>query len=632
MQLSKASIIMGRIHILGDESLKSFSDSLNGKLISFPFVRPTSHQDIHDFMVSCFTDEEIDVLVLDLEKDVYFCLDLAMHIRLSLEYLHLNSLCPLVFLSDLEIDSLLRVSDNAQLFLTDGAYIIPPSEVRQGLRNVHPLKVENYYSGFLSKITIAPPSNRETDVHSLANEWGACVMFRSIIGSETPPNIPEALASSQKELFFKYTLVSTVDDVQSLLFPSKVVNTLPKLSVDAKGKRILLADDMADKGWLYSLRLFFEGATIDVIEDNVTSYDALSQNAKILLRDNDYDLYLLDLRLGGSQEERIYDTNSFSGKEVLDHIKAINRGRQVIMFTASNKAWNFKTLLDPSSGANGYYIKESPLYKFSESFSKKSLQAFKDEVNNCFERNYLKEIYSFKEEYFGGVEGLNRLFDECRFQLDMAFDLADKATNEGQYRYAFISIFQTFEILSKDLVDVQKSDTRISMQMRSQDEMSVMRVKAIHPDCFNALLYVQDAEAEFERRPNQAVSQFDKLAAIYLQYLNQKDDGVLFLLNQLIQIRNRIMHPLTEVEQIEEESRSSLVSNALYKAKYYNRIPLFHDDYVSSLISQIIEQNLLKERTRGRKKELVIDKAVANTKIGIQLVYVCLKRFISAFE
>lgn len=624
---------MGRIHILGDESLKSFSDSLNGKLISFPFVRPTSHQDIHDFMVSCFTEEEIEVLVLDLEKDVYFGLDLAMHIRLSLEYLHLNSLCPLVFLSDLEIDSLLRVSDNAQLFLTEGVYIIPPSEVRQGLRNVHPLKAENYYSGFLSKITIAPPSNRESDVHSLANEWGACVMFRAIMGREIqPPDIPEALVSSQKDLFFKYTLVSTVDDVQSLLFPSKVVNTLPPLSVDARGKRILLVDDMADKGWLYSLRLFFEGATIDVIEDKVTSFDALSRNAKIMLRDNDYDLYLLDLRLGGYQEERIYDTNAFSGKEVLDHVKAINRGRQVIMFTASNKAWNFKTLLDPSSGANGYYIKESPLLKFSESFSRKSLQSFKEEVLNCFERNYLKEIYSFKEEYFDGVEGSNRLFDECRFQLDMAFDLADKATSEGQYRYAFISIFQTFEILSKDLVDIQKSDTRISMQMKSQDEMTVMRVKAIHPDFFNGLLYVQDAVAEFERRPNQTVSQFDRLAAIYLQYLNQKDDGVLFLLNQLIQIRNRIMHPLSETEQIAEESRCNHVSNALYKAKYYSRVPLFHDEYVSSLMSQIIDQNLLKERARERKKELVIDKSVANTKIGIQLVYVCLKRFISSFE
>lgn len=623
---------MGRIHILGDESLKSFSDSLNGKLISFPFVRPTSHQDIHDFMMSCFTEEEIDVLVLDLEKDVYFCLDLAMHIRLSLEYLHLNSLCPLVFLSDLEMDSLLRVSDNAQLFLTEGVYIIPPSEVRQGLRNVHPLKAENYYSGFLSKITIAPPSNRESDVHSLANEWGACVVFRSITGSETLPDIPEALLSSQKELFFKYTLVSTVDDVQSLLFPSKVVSTQPPLSVDAKGKRILLVDDMADKGWLFSLKMFFEGATIDVIEDNVTSFDALSQNAKIMLRDNDYDLYLLDLRLGGSQEERIYDTNAFSGKEVLDHIKAINRGRQVIMFTASNKAWNFKTLLDPSSGANGYYIKESPLYKFSESFSKKSLQAFREEVYNCFERNYLKEIYSFKEEYFGGVEGSNRMFDECRFQLDMAFDLADKASSEGQFRYAFISVYQVFEILSKYLVDVQKSDTRITLQMRSQDEMSVERVRSIHSDFFNALLYVQDAAVEFERKPNKSFSQFDKLAAVYLQYLNQKDDGILFLLNQMIQIRNRIMHPLSETEQLEEESRCQLVSNALYRTKYYNRLPLFHDETISSLMSQIIDMNLLKERSKDRKKELIIDKSVANSKLGIQLLFICLERFISSFE
>ena len=623
---------MGRIHILGDESLKTFSDSLNGKLIGFPYVRPTSHKEIHDFMASNLSGEDIDVLILDLEKDVYFCLDLAMHLRLSLDNLHLNSLCPLVFISDLEIDSLLKVSNSAQIFLTEGVYVMPASEVRQGLRNVHPLKAEDYYSGFLSKVTIAPPSYSENDPHGLANQWGACVMLRAILGDDTPNDIPEKLAASKKELYFKYILACTVDDVQALLFPSKVVNAQPPLTVDAKGKRILLVDDMATEGWLYSLNKFFVGADIDVIDEIVTRFDNLSQDSKRKLRDNDYDLYLLDLRLGGIQEERIYDTNAFSGKEVLDYIKTINRGRQVIMFTASNKAWNFKTLLDPSSGANGYYIKESPSYKFSESFSKKSIQALREEVYNCFERNYLKDIYSFKEDYFVGVEGSNSMFDECRFQLDMAFDLADKASSEGQYRYAFISVFQSFEIISKHLVDVQNSETRKIMLMRSPDEMSVFHVRAIHPDLFNWLLYVQDAAVEFERKPNQSFSQFDKLAAVYLQYLNKKDDGVLLLLNQLIQIRNRIMHPLSETEQLEEDGRCRPVNGVLYKAKYLNRVPLFQDEHVASLMTQIIEAGLLKERTRDKKKELVIDKAVANSKTGIQLVFVCLKRFISSFE
>ena len=168
--------------------------------------------------------------------------------------------------------------------------------------------------------------------------------------------------------------------------------------------------------------------------------------------------------------------------------------------------------------------------------------------------------------------------------------------------------------------------------MRSPDEMSVERVRSIHPDFFNALLYVQDAAVEFERKPNKSFSQFDKLAAVYLQYLNQKDDGILFLLNQMIQIRNRIMHPLSETEQLEEESRCRLVSNALYRTKYYNRLPLFHVETVSSLMSQIIDMNLLKERSKDRKKELVIDKSVANSKLGIQLLFVCLERFISSFE
>ena len=133
-------------------------------------------------------------------------------------------------------------------------------------------------------------------------------------------------------------------------------------------------------------------------------------------------------------------------------------------------------------------------------------------------------------------------------------------------------------------------------------------------------------------KPNQSFSQFDKLAAVYLQYLNKRDDGVLLLLNQLIQIRNRIMHPLSETEQLEEDGRCRPVNGALYKAKYFNRVPLFQDEHVASLMTQIIEAGLLKERTRDKKKELVIDKDVANSKTGIQLVFVCLKRFISSFE
>lgn len=71
--------------------------------------------------------------------------------------------------------------------------------------------------------------------------------------------------------------------------------------------------------------------------------------------------------MNGVQEEKVLSPNEFSGMKILKAIKAANQGIQVIMFTASNKAWNMKALLD--AGADGYYIKESPEFAFPNSYS-----------------------------------------------------------------------------------------------------------------------------------------------------------------------------------------------------------------------------------------------------------------------
>ena len=50
------------------------------------------------------------------------------------------------------------------------------------------------------------------------------------------------------------------------------------------------------------------------------------------------------LRLNGAAEDGQLVPEEFSGYKVLRRIKELNRGNQVIMLTASNKAWNLKAL------------------------------------------------------------------------------------------------------------------------------------------------------------------------------------------------------------------------------------------------------------------------------------------------
>ena len=45
-------------------------------------------------------------------------------------------------------------------------------------------------------------------------------------------------------------------------------------------------------------------------------------------------------------------------------------------------------------GADGYYMKESPEYNFSKTISKQNFKDFKDNADKCFERSYLREIYT----------------------------------------------------------------------------------------------------------------------------------------------------------------------------------------------------------------------------------------------
>ena len=625
---------MGRTFILGDESLREFAESQGHVYVPFPDKRLTSHEEIHDFMVGLFGGQDVDAIVLDAESDLAFCLDLSMHVRLSLDTIGLDALLPIVFISELSLDSILKLNKNAQIFLTSRVYLSPATKLEECIRNVSRMRIEDYQKDFLDRITINPPFSSINERHGLANQWGAGVVYRLLNGTRYEGNECPDLVKAQKDLYFKYILACTVDDIQTLALPEKRVAIDNPLPIPSQGRRILLIDDMAYRGWSLVIKQLFPGADVDVISESVLDFEDFSSEARNMIEFGEYDLYLLDLRLAGDKEEDIYDTSVFSGMKVLKRIKNENRGRQVIMFTASNKAWNFKRLLDVNAGANGYYIKESPSFKFSESFSRKSLETFREEASNCFKRGYLKDLYSFKTEFFpyDDEDGSgNDLFDECGIQVRMAFNLADAASTEEQFRYAFISLIQVFEILSKYILTPKEDEDRIYITMKTQDEMAIESVRNVHQDALNNMLYIQDDHVVFSKEKSESFSQFEKQAAIYLQYLGQQDTGVLFILDQLIKTRNRVMHG-TKKEQQSDDAHAKVLTAKAFEEKYQSCVPVFSVPEVKKLVEELLDKQLIREyKTKGGVVP-GLHKDIVYSPIGIKLVLYCLKAFFESFR
>jgi DNA-binding NarL/FixJ family response regulator len=230
--------------------------------------------------------------------------------------------------------------------------------------------------------------------HSFANIWGllrfnAALNLNALIDKKT--------ISRTSELYFKY-LTTLLEIKEQSKYESLILN--------GKDKKILLIDDQAKDGWEEVLKSFFRDSKFEVATNYVDGLE--------LAKDLKWDLILLDLRLDPANEDidgELINPEDFSGAKLLREIKEFNPGLQVIMLTASNKSWNLKKLLE--LGANGYYLKESPEFNFSNEQAMENIKNFKSEIEKCFEMVWLKNIFS-KLETLEKSDFINNLEDSFK--------------------------------------------------------------------------------------------------------------------------------------------------------------------------------------------------------------------------
>jgi DNA-binding NarL/FixJ family response regulator len=253
----------------------------------------------------------------------------------------------------------------------------------------------------------------------------------------------------QKSLYFKY-LTSIQEDFSKYKFMSgsklagvKVIGniSLQPDTINSSGRRILLIDDEGYRGWEVVLKNLFKGAHFEAVKSKDVGFEDFILDTQIKIQ-QDWDLILLDLRLNKELEDlkgKVLSISEYSGAKILEQIKKRNKGAQVIMFTASNKIWNMKGLM--KTGADGYYLKESPEFSFTKKMTELNYIDFKANVKRCFDRDYLRIIYS-KNQNINGLSSENEVLSSfIETQLESSFVLL----NLDLINFSYLNYFQIIE-------------------------------------------------------------------------------------------------------------------------------------------------------------------------------------------
>ena len=213
----------------------------------------------------------------------------------------------------------------------------------------------------IEKINVSSPYDNR---HQTTNEWGA-MRLASNFGIFEKINF-----TYPKHLYFKY-----------LLRFIKKHHVAQDKSLHGMFNKILLIDDNADCGWMELLENIHKCS----VDKRVSSAEVLAWQNTTPEKYDQYDLIYLDLYL---EKGKVDSTNALSA---LKFIKGKFPHIPVVIFTASDKAWNLDEVLE--KGADAMYIKESPLYYRNEEYSLKNYTDFTATIKYVYEKYKILRSY-----------------------------------------------------------------------------------------------------------------------------------------------------------------------------------------------------------------------------------------------
>ena len=320
-------------------------------------------------------------------------LRLGHHIRLTTN-LSFNK-TPIIFIGALDEVQLLKLSTLANILLTPNVFYVNLSissfnSIEKMIEKLETVETDNFdFSKYLEKVNFKSPANYE-DNHNISNEWSIYRWSQMIDDLCDDENINTIIERQKNNLYFKY--LKTIHPSCNL---SKF--TSDELKVEHPNKRVLYIDDEVEKGWgeIFSTilgdinKLHFE--YLDIEFNNLKQSEIINKSIDKVKKFNP-DVVILDLRIH-KDDFNFGKPTALSGYKILKEIKKINKGIQVIVFSATNKIWNLQALQE--AGADGFIIKEGIENSLDSNFTRITILNFIRIIESLLKRNFLIDIYSF---------------------------------------------------------------------------------------------------------------------------------------------------------------------------------------------------------------------------------------------
>lgn len=376
-------------------------------------VKPDDENKDYDTFLSEFLGEYVfkgtsyDLIVMSVSFDNDNSLTcegirIACHIRLTHKWN--NTHTPILFFSPDSLEELISFAPYPSIFATSHIFLSNANDLTVMANemldaNKKGKMSDAQYYDFLSKVKIDRPSNHKTH-HTIANEWTLMQWSNMIDWQGNRPEIE--ISEFMNRLHTKYM-------IQTLKCHPEDYATSDKLPMKINGidkKNIMLIDDEYNKGWKAILSRIINASNAHLVcfedFDKTLSRDAQINkiNNFIDTYHNPIDCYIIDLRLHDDDVEET-ESSKLSGHCITDHIvndeTLGNRGRQVVILTASNKVWNMRKEIE-ECGARYYALKESPEMQLTHEQSKDLFLDFCKDIQMACQQSYIARYQEFIDD------------------------------------------------------------------------------------------------------------------------------------------------------------------------------------------------------------------------------------------
>jgi CheY-like chemotaxis protein len=521
----------------------------------------------HEFLEKHLKTKRLDAIFIPytLSNQNYLELSgirLALHIRLTPEFNQMN--VPIVFIGHETKEQIAKLSEFPSFLFTSGIFSTDKFEYEYYLKIYDWLKnkwksdgelaelTTEEYEGFLNRISINPPSNYLSH-HSVDNELS---LLRWSEYLKCDEDISEVKLNIKTGLFFKYKKAQN---------PIQSDKTGSLFEIEGKAK-VLLIDDEAQKGWeLFYRSLFKTSPSIYVkslnIDFKLNSKSYIIKEAIKQIETYLPDIILLDLRLCDSDFDTRLSISELTGIKILEKAKEINKGIQVIITTASNKAISLETVF--AKGANGFIVKDG------DSDVDSVINSIRHNVYNCIKRaEVLKTIYSSLVLSIKNWDAYNLperrnitdVFHDKLWNLNLKMQVKDFLMNSygtlenenlaERFTMSVLLMYRVIEMINEYFI-IESGNFR-NNNIQYNFDIDNSRVPKISN---NGII-------QYPANGN-VLSTKEKFSAIYYKLTGKKNQALFDKINRLTIYRNKVaIHPS---KRFKEESLEYLFENDFIK-------------------------------------------------------------------